>query len=128
LLELACHSVSMDVRTQREAEDKARALVNKWALAAGAVSWVPGSSFALGAADYAMIRAVAQTFNVTSYSAEAVVGIMAAAGTGKFALETLSFIPVAGWAVKAALSGGIMKGMGEAVIKYFRERSPLPVA
>lgn len=116
----------MEPQTLRAAEEQARAVVNKWALAAGAVSWIPGSSLALGAADYGMIRSVAQAFAVTSYSAEAVVGIMAASGTGLMASEALSFIPIAGWAVKAVVSGGIMKGMGEAVIRYFRERSPLP--
>lgn len=116
----------MEPTTKQEAEAQARKIVNKWAVGAAAVSWVPGSAFALGAADYAMIRSVAQAFQVTSYSAEAVVGIMAASGTGKYAAEALSFIPIAGWAVKAAVSGGIMKAMGEAVIKYFHERTPLP--
>ena len=115
----------MEPQTLSAAESQARAVVNKWALAAGAVSWVPGSALALGAADYAMIRSVAQAFSVTNYNAEAVVAIMAASGTGLMASEALSFIPIAGWAVKAVVAGGIMKGMGEAVIKYFRERSPL---
>ena len=48
--------------------------------------------------------------------------------TGLAASEMLSFVPIAGWAAKAAIAGGIRKGMGEAVINYFKERSPLPRA
>jgi uncharacterized protein (DUF697 family) len=108
-----------------QAEVRAREAVNRWMAGAAAVSWVPGSTLVIGAADFAMIRAVAKAFEVEEYDMEAVVGAVGASATGKLLAESLSFIPVAGWIAKAAIAGGITKAMGEAVIAYMRERSPL---
>jgi uncharacterized protein (DUF697 family) len=50
--------------------------------------------------------------------AAGVVGL--AAITGKIvALEALTLVPFAGWAAKAAIAGGIIKGLGEAIISYY---------
>lgn len=113
-----------------DAEKKARSIVNKWSAGATAVGWVPGSMLALGAADFAMIQQVAETFEVKKYSTEQVVAMVSASFGGKLLVEGLSFIPGPGWLLKAAVAGGVTKSMGEATIKYFRERSPLdePVA
>ena len=48
----------------------------------------------------------------------AAVGIAAVAGQ-LVALEALNLIPLAGWAVKGAVAGGIIKGLGEAIILHY---------
>jgi uncharacterized protein (DUF697 family) len=111
--------------TKTEAEERARSIVNKWSAGAVAVSWVPGSALVLGAADYAMINAVAEAFQVKDFSMEQAIGVVAASATGLGLSEFLSFVPVAGWIVKAGIAGSVTKAMGEAVIAYFRDRSPL---
>lgn len=107
-----------------EAEEKARKIVNNWVAGAAAVSWVPGSTLVLGVADFAMIRAVAKAFGVQEFNMEAVVATIGAGAVGKVAVEGLSFIPIFGWALKAAIAAGVTKGVGEATIKYFKDRSP----
>lgn len=67
--------------TLKSAERTARTIVNKWSAGAVAVGWIPGSTLALGAADYAMIQQVAE--------------------------------------------GAMTKAMGEATIRYFREKASL---
>lgn len=53
----------------------------------------------------------------------AAVGI--AAVLGKIAaLEALNFVPFAGWAVKGAVAGGIIKGLGEAIIAHYEALEP----
>lgn len=110
--------------TLHEAEENARSIVNIWTGGAAAVSWVPGSTLVLGTADWAMINKVANAFGVKEYNKEAVVATVAACTGGKWAAEALSFIPVAGWAVKAVIASGMTKALGEAVIRYFRNCSP----
>ena len=112
-------------KTKSDGERQARAIVNKWVAGAAAVSWVPGSTFVLGAADYAMIRAVATAFEVMQFDHEAAVGVIACCTTGKLVAELLDFVPGFGWLVKAMIAAGITKGAGEAVIGYFAARSPL---
>ncbi|GAB4009234.1 hypothetical protein GCM10028808_17190 [Spirosoma migulaei] len=111
--------------SKREAEKKAREIVNKWSAGATAVSWIPGSSLALGFADFGMIRSVAQAFEVTDFNEEAVVASLGAGAAGRGAAEWLSFIPGPGWIAKAVIAGGITKGLGEAVINYMKDRTPL---
>jgi uncharacterized protein (DUF697 family) len=108
-----------------DAEMKARRRVNAWSAGAVAVGWVPGSMLALAAGDLELCREVAQCFGVEHWSAESVSAAMGASLTGKIiAGEALSFIPVFGWAIKSAVAGGITKTVGEAIIAYFRSRSP----
>ena len=38
----------------------------------------------------------------------------------------LDFIPVVGWGVKSAVAAGVTKAVGEALISYFDDCSPLP--
>ncbi|MBK8196562.1 MAG: hypothetical protein IPK76_26445 [Lewinellaceae bacterium] len=44
---------------------------------------------------------------------------------GIVATEALSFIPIVGWAVKAGVLAVAKKKIGERVIEYFKERTPL---
>lgn len=98
--------------------------VNAWTAGATAVGWVPGSMLALAAADLKICKEVAECFGVTHWSAEAVTAAIGASITGKIvAGEALSLIPGFGWAVKSVVAGGVTKGVGEAIIAYFREQS-----
>lgn len=108
-----------------DAEKRAREIVNNWTLIAASVSWVPGSTFILGAADIKMVNDVAHTFDVKGVSAETVFATVGASTVGKGLVELLSFIPGPGWFAKGAIATGITKATGEAVIAYFRDRSPL---
>lgn len=44
----------------------------------------------------------------------------------KIAHTVLDFIPVIGWAAKSAVAAGVTKAVGEALIHYFTDCSPLP--
>jgi uncharacterized protein (DUF697 family) len=80
---------------------------------------------ALAAGDIELCREVAECFGVDHWSAESVTAAIGASVTGKvIAGEALSFIPVFGWAIKAGVAGGITKSVGEAIIAYFKSRSP----
>jgi uncharacterized protein (DUF697 family) len=53
-------------------------------------------------------------------AAAGVVGLAAIAGK-IVALEALTLIPWAGWAAKAAIAGGIIKGLGQVVIAHYEK-------
>lgn len=112
-------------KSKQEAEVQAREIVDKWAVGATAMSWIPGSSFVLGIADFAMVRSVAHAFEVKDFNEEAVFASVGAGATGRTLAELLSFIPGPGWIAKAVIAGGITKGLGEGVIAYMKDRSPL---
>ncbi|MEO0566044.1 MAG: hypothetical protein AAF125_28310, partial [Chloroflexota bacterium] len=38
----------------------------------------------------------------------------------------IGLVPVFGWAVKSGMMGAKAKVLGDAIIEYFKERSPLP--
>jgi uncharacterized protein (DUF697 family) len=107
------------------AEMQAREIVNKWTIVAGTFSWVPGSTLVLGAADIKMVNDVAVAFGVQGVAAESVFAAVGASMTGKGLVEALSFFPGPGWIAKGLIASGITKATGEAVISYFRARSPL---
>lgn len=90
------------------------------------ISFVPGSSLALGAADIKMVNDVAKAFEVNTYSIEEITTAIAATIAGRIASDgILSFVPIVGWAVKAGVAGAVTKAAGEIVIDYFKKRSPL---
>lgn len=111
-----------------DAELQAREIVNRWTLIAGGFSWVPGSTFVLGAADIKMVNDVAKAFDVYGVAAESVFAAVGASMAGKGLVEVLSFIPGPGWIAKGIIATGITKATGEAVISYFRAKSPLESA
>lgn len=113
-------------KTLQEAEQEARAIVNGWSVGAAAIGWIPGSMFALMGVDAKLTNDVAKAFQVTSYSIEEVTASVGAAVTGKvIAGEALSLFPGLGWIAKSGVAGAVTKGVGETLIRYFRERSPL---
>jgi uncharacterized protein (DUF697 family) len=114
-----------DMKSLSQAESEARKVLNAWSAGAATVGWVPGSMFALAAADAKIVSDIAKAFGVTQYSIEEITAAVGASVTGKVvAGELLSFFPGWGWAIKSGVAAGVTKGMGEAMIKYFKKRSP----
>jgi len=72
-----------------------------------------------------MVAKVAEIYHVHSYDTSALASAIGAALAGKAASEFLSFIPVVGWIAKGAAAAGVTKAVGEIIIEYMRERSPL---
>lgn len=108
-----------------QAEQEARKALNAWTAGAAAVGWVPGSMFALAAADLKIVKDIAKAFGVESYNIEEISAAVGATITGKIvAAEALSFIPVYGWAIKSGVAAAVTKTMGETMINYFKKRSP----
>lgn len=119
----------MKAKTKEQAEKEAKEIVENWATGAFLTGWIPGSAFFLAAADVAMIRRVADVFGIPVFDMDAVKahmgGIVASAVGGGIAAEFLGAIPVVGWFAKS-VGMGIKAGLiGEAVIEYFRDISPL---
>lgn len=113
-------------KSLRKARKKAKAAVNSWSAGAVGLSWVPGSTLALGAADLALVRKVAKLYEVDDWSKEAILSSMGKRYAGKkLAAEAAGLIPIAGWAVKASVAGSLTKAFGEAVIKYFESQTDL---
>ena len=109
-----------------DAEKEARKIVNAWAIGATAVGWIPGSMFALMGVDAKLVNDVSKAFGVENYSVEEIAAAVGAATTGKIiAGEALSLFPGLGWIAKSGVAGAVTKGVGEAIIKYFKARSPL---
>ncbi len=108
-----------------EAENRARVIVNQWAGSSALVGWIPGSSLVIAGFDTKMVHDVAEVFEVRGVNAAAVLTIIAGTVAGRGVSELLSFIPIAGWAIKAATAAGVTKAVGEGVIQHLRSQSPL---
>lgn len=107
------------------AELRSREIVNKWTRQTCFYGWIPGGNLVLGAADWTMINRIAQEFGVTNYSRDALVAAIGSALAAKWASEKLSFIPVLGWIAKGAIAVWVTRSLGNAMIEYFRDLSPL---
>ncbi len=113
---------------KKNAEERARELVNGMTLLNGGIALVPSSTIALTLLEGWMVRKIGRYFSVDAdrQDVAAVVG----AGSGAVVGHT------AGEAAKLAgaiflhppIAAGIAKGIGEVAINYFRSRSPLPDA
>jgi uncharacterized protein (DUF697 family) len=89
------------------------------------VGWIPASTVLLAGADIKLVNDLARIFQVQGVSAESVLAAVGASIVGQGASEFLSAIPVAGWIIKGAVATGVTKSLGEAVIIYMRQRTPL---
>ena len=120
----------MTARTKSQARSQATDIVNQWAAGVLLTGWIPGMGLLSGAADQVMIRQVGDCYGVGVLDMDTLVahigGIVGSSVGGAAAAELLSFVPVVGWAVKSATLAGKSKLIGEAVIDYFEELSPLP--
>jgi len=117
--------------TKRE---RAQEWVNGYAVT-GAVIVVaavfPGSTaVALMGIEGKMCLHIGQIYRGPDYSMKDALGAAAAVGivcvAAKIAaLEMMNMVPFVGWAGKAVLAGGVIKGLGTAIIEYY-EANPGP--
>lgn len=117
-------------KTLQDADREARRLVANWTTGAALTGWIPGSAFFLTAADTAMIHQVASVYHVNAFDmhhlTSTVAGAVGSAIAGGVIAEIVGVIPLVGWAVKSAAMAAKAKVIGDAVIRYFRDRSDLP--
>ncbi len=117
-------------KSLQDADREARRLVNNWTTGAALTGWIPGSAFFLTAADTAMIHQVASVYGVNAFDMEHLLSILSGAVgsaiAGGVIAEVVGIVPLVGWAVKSAAMAAKAKVIGDAVMRYFRERSPLP--
>ena len=114
------------MKSLNQAEKQARAVVDEWSVAAAALGWLPGSQFFLAGVDLKMIKNVARAFDVESYNATQITATITASVGGKTIAHTLlDFIPGFGGLIKSVTAAGVTKVVGEIVINYFKERTPL---
>lgn len=119
----------MAALNKREAKEKAQVAVNSWAVGFASVAWIPGSHYVMGAGDIAMVVQVGSIFGVDldRTGAGALFTSVAAPLIGsKIAHSILDFIPGIGWVAKSVVALGVTKGVGEALIAYFKDCSTLP--
>lgn len=118
------------MKTKSQAEAEAQEIVENWVAGAVLTGWIPFSALFLAAADTIMIRQVADAFGVGVFDMDAVKahlgGLVAATVGGGVVAEVTGWIPVVGWVAKSIGMGAKAKVIGEVVIEYFREQSPLP--
>lgn len=116
-------------KTLKQADAEAWRVVDGWTAGAALTGWIPGSSFFLTGADIVMINQVAAAYEVETFEMDNVTatlaGAVGSAIAGGAITEVVGLIPIIGWAVKSAAMAGKARVIGEAVIHYFRDRSPL---
>lgn len=119
-------------KTRKQAELEARDIVNRWATGALLTGWIPGSTLLLTGADLLMIRQVADVFEIPGFDENAALttisGTVASGVAGSVIAEGVGWIPVVGWAVKSGMMSAKAKVIGDAVVNYFYQLSPLPEA
>ena len=117
-------------KTLQDADREAKKHVNTWTTVAAGTGWIPGSSIFLTGADMAMITQVANAYEVNDFDLDHLKALLGGAVGGVVAgnviAEVAGLIPLVGWAAKSAGMAAKAKAIGDAVIKYFRERSDLP--
>lgn len=117
------------MRTRAQAEIEAQDIVGKWALMSAATGWIPFSALFQTATDATMIRQVADAFGLGVFDMDAVkahlAGLFGGVVVGGVIAEVTGWIPVVGWISKSLGMGAKTGAIGEAVIEYFRELSPL---
>ena len=117
-------------KSLQDADREARKHVNTWTTVAAGTGWIPGSAIFLTGADMAMITQVANAYEVNDFDMDHLKALLGGAVAGVVAggviAEVVGVIPLVGWAVKSAGMAAKAKAIGDAVIKYFRERSQLP--
>jgi uncharacterized protein (DUF697 family) len=111
-------------------KSRARKWVNGYAIAGTGVviaAVIPGAtSAALVTMEGHMCYQIGKIYRGDDYTmqeaiaAARVVGMVAVAAP-LLALEALNAIPLAGWAVKGVIAGGVIKTLGEAIIAYYEK-------
>lgn len=110
--------------------EKARKWVNGYAVTGGTVAAaavIPGATTAaLFALETAMVFHIGRIYRGSSFTKEDAIAVASVAGFAgtvglgvKIAMEGLTFFPVVGWLIKGGIAGGVVKSLGEVIIKYF---------
>lgn len=119
----------MAANNKREAEMLASSAINKWALKFASVAWIPGSHYAMTVGDLAMVTQIGNIYRVdvdTSKAGKIFTAVAAPLIGSKIAHSVLDFLPGIGWAAKSVVALGVTKAVGQALIHYFKDCSPLP--
>ena len=120
----------MSNKTKAQAKEEAEKIVGDWVKGAVLTGWIPGSALVLTGADYLMLEQVARAFQVEAWDKDHAmqsIGTIAASGVaGGVIGEAIGLVPVFGWAVKSGMMGMKARLIGNAIIQYFEDRSPLP--
>ncbi len=119
------------MRTKADAKIQAEKIVSNWVTGAGLTGWIPGSTIFLAAGDMIMIRQVADCFGIGVFNESALkahlAGVAGATAGGSIAGEVLNFIPIFGHIAKSVVMAGKAALIGEAIIDYFYDESPLAI-
>ena len=111
-----------------KARQQAKKIVKNYVALSAGGGWVPHAYVAMTPMLAKMCRDIAKCFQVTDYAAETVIGTVSASVASHAVADTvLTYIPVFGWAAKAAVAGSVTFSLGEALIEYFEKRSPLSI-
>lgn len=116
-------------RSLERAEQEAHEIVNRWASAAALVEGLLDDTHFSTGVDMQMISDVARVFGVTNYDPEAVITVITATA-GRYAAQTVvvntigSIHPVIEVMGKSVIAAAVTKAVGEALINYFKTRSP----
>jgi uncharacterized protein (DUF697 family) len=112
--------------------ERARDWVNGYAVTGTAIvvaAIIPGSTtVVLTGVEATMCYQIGKIYKGDGYpwadavQAAGLVGLVSIVAKAA-ALEALNFVPFAGWAAKAAIAGGIIKGLGEAVINHYEDEA-----
>ena len=117
---------------EKTKKERARAWVHSYmVIGTGIViaAVVPGStSIALMTLEGHMCYEIGKIYRGPEYTMAEALRIAAAVGVVAVAaklaaLEALNFVPFAGWAVKGTIAGGVIKGLGEAIIAHYESVS-----
>ena len=114
--------------TTDEKKARARKWVNGYTVAGTAVviaAIIPGTtSTALAAMEAHMCYAIGKIYKGEDYTMKEavarIVGLVAIAAP-MVALEAANAVPIAGWAVKGTIAGGVIKTLGEAIIARYEK-------
>ncbi|HEY5298687.1 MAG TPA: hypothetical protein VIK59_12275 [Verrucomicrobiae bacterium] len=113
-----------------EKKTRARKWVNGYTVAGTAVviaAIIPGTtSTALAAMEAHMCYAIGKIYKGENYTMKEAVAVarivgLVAIAAPMVALEAMNAIPVAGWAVKGTIAGGVIKTLGEAIIARYEK-------
>ena len=119
----------MAADSKSEARREARSVVNQWAVKFAAIAWIPGSHYAMSGADTIMVTELALLFDVDMDKAT-LAGVFTSVAApligSKLAHTALDLVPGVGWVAKSAVAAGVTKKIGDGLIDYFDDHSPLP--
>jgi uncharacterized protein (DUF697 family) len=116
--------------TTDEKKGRARKWVNGYTVAGTAVviaAIIPGTtSTALAAMEAHMCYAIGKIYKGEDYTMKEAVAVarivgLVAIAAPMVALEAANAVPIAGWAVKGTIAGGVIKTLGEAIIARYEK-------